>query len=96
MIFTTSWDDGHVLDNKLCELLNKYQIKGTFFLSKNYLEEPLHDDEIVQISNFHEIGAHTINHPHLSQLDFNCQYKEINQSKIWLENLLNKKCQGFC
>jgi peptidoglycan/xylan/chitin deacetylase (PgdA/CDA1 family) len=30
---TTSWDDGHILDVKLSELLKKYNLKGTFYIA---------------------------------------------------------------
>ena len=33
IVVTTSWDDGHILDLKLSNLLTKYNIKGTFYLS---------------------------------------------------------------
>jgi len=96
MYFTTSWDDGHILDNKLVRLLDKYNIKGTFFLCTNFSQEQLSTNDIQNISINHEIGAHTVNHPHLSSLNFDEQYKEIVDSKSWLENILNENCDGFC
>lgn len=96
MYITTSWDDGHILDRKLVSLLNKYNVKGTFFLAKNFSQEQLLEEDIINISKNHEIGAHTINHPFLSKLDYDEQYKEIYESKVWLENILKEECQGFC
>ena len=37
-IITTSWDDGHPLDFKLAELLNKYNLKGTFYIPRSNAE----------------------------------------------------------
>lgn len=34
LIITTSWDDGHPLDLKIAELLDKYGINGTFYSIK--------------------------------------------------------------
>lgn len=42
-----------------------------------------------------EIGAHTINHPVLSALDPERQYKEIYESKLSLENILNQPILSF-
>lgn len=41
------------------------------------------------------IGAHTSNHPALSVLSYEQQEEEINQSKIFLENILHYPIQHF-
>jgi peptidoglycan/xylan/chitin deacetylase (PgdA/CDA1 family) len=41
------------------------------------------------------IGAHTLNHPVLSILNYEQQQEEIIQSKVFLENLLNYPIQHF-
>ena len=33
-LITTSWDDGNKLDIKVAELLDKYGMKGTFYIAK--------------------------------------------------------------
>ena len=30
---TTSWDDGHVLDHKVANLLESYDLPGTFYVA---------------------------------------------------------------
>ena len=83
IIVTTSWDDGHKLDLKLAGLLNKYSLKGTFYISKNYFEENrLTEADILAISKNHEIGAHTINHPDLAKISANESKKEIIESTM--------------
>ena len=96
MYFVTSWDDGHLADMKLHNLLNRYNLKGTFFITKNYLNSGLDDASIKKISINHEIGAHTISHPNLEELNFDEQYKEIGNSKLWIERIINDSCDGFC
>ncbi len=53
-IVTTSWDDGHKLDLKLIKILNKYNIKGTFYVAPKNREfnkkDLLSDEEIIEIN----------------------------------------------
>jgi len=57
IIVTTSWDDGHKFDIRLAKLLDKYGLKGTFYITKNF-QGRLSKEEIKSISKNHEIGAH--------------------------------------
>ena len=94
---TTSWDDGHKLDLKLAALLDKYGLKGTFYISRNYFgKESLEEDEIRRLSQKHEIGGHTLNHPDLTKISLADAKKEIEEGKMWLENIVGKKVETFC
>ena len=93
---TTSWDDGDILDKRLFDLLERYDIKGTFYISKNYRKERLSEEDIQSIAKVHEIGAHTTTHPDLRKLTQKEQEKEIKESKIWLEEVLDTKVKMFC
>jgi peptidoglycan-N-acetylglucosamine deacetylase len=97
---TTSWDDGHTLDIKLSQLLYKYGLKGTFYISpKNHefqKKDLLNEAEIIALSGSFEIGAHTLNHVALSGVDNNQARYEINESKRYLERLLSKEVRCFC
>lgn len=97
VIVTTSWDDGHRLDSRIIQLLDKYDLKGTFYISKDYLgNNRLGPEEIIELSKKHEIGAHTINHSDLVNISSEKARVEIEQSKAWLESLLNRKVNMFC
>lgn len=100
VIVTTSWDDGHKLDLKLAELLNKYGIKGTFYISpKNRefkSEDLLSDEEIIKLNKDFEIGAHTMTHPRLTIISEREAFNEIIDSKKYLEMLLGEKVRCFC
>nr|HPM03821.1 polysaccharide deacetylase family protein [Candidatus Cloacimonadota bacterium] len=71
-------------------------------LSENWLGIPykcrkthkiLNKDQLVQLSksNFIEIGSHTLTHSKLSQLNYNEQFNEINESKKIIESIIQKK-----
>ena len=93
---TTSWDDGDVLDVRLSNLLTRYRIRGTFYVSKNYRPNRLTEEHIRDIATYHEIGAHTLTHPDLRTLKENQLNEEILGSKQWLENVIHSQVTTFC
>ncbi len=99
IIVTTSWDDGHKLDLKLANLLKKYNIQGTFYISPNEREfkerDLLSDKDIIGLAKDFEIGAHTMTHVRLTNLDKGEAFKEIIRSKEYLENLTKEKIKCF-
>ena len=93
IIVTTSWDDGNVLDVRLAELLDKYGVKGTFYIAPNMPR--MSNDEIIAISNRHEIGAHTMDHPLLTEISSEEIKKQIAQSRDYLEKIIGKQVKMF-
>jgi peptidoglycan/xylan/chitin deacetylase (PgdA/CDA1 family) len=99
---TTSWDDGNVLDMKLAELLNRYHLPATFYISMENKNMPgkkrLPKDDIQTLSAqpAFEIGAHTMTHPKLSRIDDDAAREEITISKHTLENWIGKPVNSFC
>jgi len=98
IFFTSSWDDGSVYDIKLSELLLKYNQKATFFIPLNNIEKRvvLNPNQIFDLGQNFEIGAHTVNHKYLTRISNNEAEYEIKQSKKELETILNKSVHGFC
>ena len=98
MLFTTSWDDGYATDLRLADLLDTYGIKGTFYVcpKKQHGKNVLEESDIAHLSKHHEIGAHTMSHPHLSQISLHDAQKEITKSKEWVEKITQKECAMFC
>jgi peptidoglycan-N-acetylglucosamine deacetylase len=95
IIVTTSWDDGHKCDLILKKLLDEYNIKGTFYPTPNYLI-PMTNDELLIIDQHHEIGAHTLNHPILTEIQKKFAWEEIMGSKKNLEDILGHPINMFC
>lgn len=113
-IVTTSWDDGCILDKKLVDLLNKYGLKGTFYIqkletnkifcqkdifdlkSKSVIIQPIDKNAFKVIDEIHEIGAHSLTHPKLTQISLIAAREEIMDSKVYLENLIGHQVQMFC
>ncbi|MCA9397575.1 polysaccharide deacetylase family protein [candidate division WWE3 bacterium] len=99
-IITTSWDDGHIFDIQLAELLKKYQIPATFYISPRNQEwsknKLLTEAQVFELAKEFEIGAHTMTHPELTKVPLEEAKKEIEESKTFLETILGKEVPMFC
>ncbi|MBB1286137.1 polysaccharide deacetylase family protein [Flavisolibacter sp. BT320] len=96
-IITTSWDDGHPLDFKLAALLDKYNIKGTFYIPKSNQEHKVMSEaEIKMLAQHFEIGGHTLTHARLGGLGKERVYEEIDGCYRWLTAILDKLPVSFC
>lgn len=95
---TTSWDDGHVHDSRIADLLDRYGLTGTFYIAREYLplERRLSEQDIAQLADRHEIGAHTLTHPLLTMLTPVQAAQEICGSKQWLEDVTGRAITAFC
>ena len=69
---TFSYDDGPFADYRLVELMNRYQVKGTFHLNSGVLSTPeqpyenkVKASDVKELYAGHEISAHTVTHPDL-------------------------------
>lgn len=96
IIFTSSWDDGYKLDFRIAELLNKYACKGTFYIAQKHGRGALSMKEIIDLTKYHEIGAHTLNHVELDKVDLKIAKDEICGSKKYLEDVIGKEVPMFC
>ena len=96
MWITTSWDDGHRLDLRLADLLDKYGLTGTFYIARDYLPERMSETEIAALSARHEIGAHTLTHPALTEIEPDAARHEIIDSRRWLQDLTGRAITAFC
>lgn len=80
---TFSYDDGVTQDIRFIELLNKYGLKCTFNINSELLacrgmlrpngqriaHYKVHPEDVKYIYEGHEIAAHTLTHPNLTQCD---------------------------
>ncbi len=96
-IVTTSWDDGHPLDLKLAEMLEKYDIPATFYIPiERAKRRCMNPDEIREIGESFDIGGHTYHHVRLPRVSSEEAEKEIVESKNRLEEITGRELRSFC
>jgi peptidoglycan-N-acetylglucosamine deacetylase len=94
---TTSWDDGHPLDLKLCSLLKDYGMNATVYIPiTNPENKVISSDTIKTIAKDFEIGSHTYNHTSLTQVEEDKMVYELTESKSVLESIVRKEVVSFC
>ncbi len=96
MNLTTSWDDGHPLDLRLAELLDRAELPATFYIPRTSQREVIRPSEIRALSERFEIGAHTLTHLNLRATPLPEGRREILESKDWVEQITGKECRMFC
>ncbi len=95
---TTSWDDGHRLDLRVADCLERHGLTGTFYIARDYLEsgERMDEPAIAALAGRHEIGAHTLAHPLLPDVDPGVARREILGSRDWLQTVTGRPITAFC
>ena len=93
---TTSWDDGHILDFRLADLLERYGLDGTFYIPRQASTRVMDESAIRSLSQRFEIGGHTMNHVFLDTAPHDVARREISECKTWIEQLTGKPCPMFC
>lgn len=93
---TTSWDDGHPLDQRVAELLTKYGLTGTFYVPIENTRPVLTGSQIRQLNGTFEVGAHTTHHVVLNEVADETAEAEIRESKRRLQDITGMDCKGFC
>lgn len=93
---TTSWDDGHVLDFRVAELLTKHGLTGTFYIPQHAQYGTMSPNQVRQLSENFDVGAHTIDHLPLTELPDAEAHRQISESKTYIEQLTGRGCPIFC
>lgn len=95
--FVLSLDDGNIEDRILIDILNKYQIIGSFNLNSGLLGRPgkIDKSEINNLYRGHEIAIHTVNHPDLNGCDTETYVNEIIRDRKELEKITGKVINGM-
>lgn len=92
-------DDGYKDNLVAIELMEKYQIPYTIYISTGLIDKDqyLSTQDLEDISKLDLciLGTHSVNHVYLSKLNKNEQYKELYDSKLFLENNIGKKVIDF-
>lgn len=98
---TFSYDDGQIYDRKLIDILNKYNLKGTFHLNSGTLGvhrdsyEIVNAEELKTLYAGHEIACH--GKEHLDPRNFPVQqmYLELGDDRHVLEEKSDQLIQGL-
>ena len=87
-----SFDDGDELDLKVIQLLEKYDLKGVF-----YIPNKSWGYENINVYKNHEVGGHTYNHPQdMKLLDDLGLYAETSAAKNVFEVFSGRQLTKFC
>ena len=92
-IVTTSWDDGYVTDLKVAELLEKYGMKGTFYIAPK--SRGLSDTDIRSLDAEMEVGVHGLSHKNLTELEPIDAMYEVRQGRRELESIVGHGVSVF-
>ncbi len=79
-------------NNELLKILNKHNIKATFFVTGFFAEKE--KEQIRRISKKHEIASHGYNHFYRGNKNLNLE-GDISKSKKIIEKIIDKKIIGF-
>ncbi len=98
MAFSLSVDDGHPLDLKLADLLERHGLRASFYVPGSNSEGPpvMRASQLRTLDGRFEIGSHTAGHRFLARLENAAAWREISDGKAALEDVLGHAVQGFC
>jgi hypothetical protein len=93
---TTSWDDGHPADMRVAEILARHGVRGTFYVPRSIQTGVMPPAQLRELAKGFEIGAHTLNHVFLTDVDLATAKDEVAGSKAWVEEMTGVRCEMFC
>lgn len=86
--FDAAWGTDYT--NDILDILDKYDIKSTFFLVGFWAEK--HEDLVKEIhERGHEIGNHSTNHPYMTKLSKEQMVKELRDTGDLIEGITGEK-----
>ena len=97
--FTVSYDDGRKTDRALLEILNTYQVKGTFHLNYGRMAEPNDQyiplEEMSEVYRGQEVACHGAWHRFLTHLSPSQQAAELMTDRRGLESWWDAPVTGY-
>jgi hypothetical protein len=96
LFITTSWDDGNPADLRVAEMLARHGLTGTFYVPRAIETGVMSTQQLRELGQRFEIGAHTLNHVFLTDVDLLKATDEIVGSKKWVEEVTGTPCPMFC
>lgn len=106
---TFSYDDAVTQDQRLIEILNRYDLKATFNLNSELLGKPgslirenvtvahvkPRAEEIEKIYRGHEVAAHTLTHPLLTSLSDEEVIRQVEEDRNNLSQIVGYEVVGM-
>ncbi len=106
---TFSYDDGVTQDQRLVDLLNKYDLKATFNLNSDlggacalndyqgtsYTHARFYPREFPRVYEGHEVAVHTLTHPRLTQLSDEDIIREVEEDRLRLSDTMGYEIVGM-
>lgn len=106
---TFSYDDAVTQDIEFVELLNKYNLKGTFNINSELLGRndmlirenkrvahyKLHKSDVKGVYDGHEVAVHTLTHPHLPPLEDAEVIRQVEQDRLNLSDIVGYEVIGM-
>ena len=92
LTFDAAWDDKDT--DQLIEILNRYQVKATFFMVGSWVEK--YPESVKKFAdNGHEIMNHSDTHKYMTKLSNAELLKEVENCSKKIEGITNKKVNLF-
>lgn len=106
---TFSFDDGVLQDERLIQIINKYDLKSTFNLNSELFGRPgevtvsgqkvnhtkVNPEDVRRIYTGHEIAAHTLTHPMLPQCDNAEVIRQVEEDRKRLTEFAGYEVYGM-
>ena len=106
---TLSYDDGVPQDKRLIEIMNKNGLRGTFNINSELLSKrgvltrngqhiahyKVHPEDIKTFYEGHEIAAHTLTHPNLTQCADEEIIRQVENDRLNLSDLVGYEVVGM-
>ncbi len=106
---TFSYDDGVTQDKRLVKIFNKYGLKATFNINSELLGTPgylrrenmwighnkIEPEEVSEVYKNHEVSAHTLTHPRLTELNDYEVIHQVEEDRKKLESLIKQEVVGM-
>lgn len=106
---TFSYDDGTTQDIRMIDLMNQYGLKGTFNINSGILNQKgilnwgghkvahykLHAEDVRIVYEGHEIAAHTVTHPNLTECSAAEVIQEVETDRLRLSDLAGYEVVGM-
>tara|TARA_Y100000768_G_scaffold387512_1_gene379099 strand:- start:1774 stop:2499 length:726 start_codon:yes stop_codon:yes gene_type:complete len=94
LCISISIDDGYACTTEAVEILSKYQVPFSLFITSSNIgkKQYLSEYDLIQISSieYAQIGSHGESHKKLGMLSYSDQYNELKNSKEIIENIISK------